>query len=73
MSKREAAIYGTIEEISTAEEFNSSYIDRLLRMTLLAPDSVEAILDGRQLGEMTLARLMKPLPVVWHEQRLRFL
>jgi hypothetical protein len=39
----------------------------LLRTTLLAPEIVEAILDGRQPAEMTLAMLMKPFPVGWCE------
>ena len=43
----ETGVYGTIEEIAAAEKINSSYVSRLLRMTLLAPDIVESILDGR--------------------------
>ncbi len=50
---------------STAEKINSSYVSRLLRMTLLAPDIVESILDRRQPTEMTLAGLMEPFAVVW--------
>ena len=64
----ETGVYGTIEEIAAAEKINSSYVSRLLRMTLLAPDIVEAILDGRQPTEMTLAGLMAPFAVVWGEQ-----
>ena len=64
----ETGVYGTIEEIAAAEKINSSYVSRLLRMTLLAPSIVEAILDGRQPTEVTLAVLMEPLPVVWEEQ-----
>ena len=64
----ETGVYGTIEEIAAAEKINSSYVSRLLRMTLLAPDIVEAILDGRQPAEMTLAVLMRPVPVGWEEQ-----
>ena len=64
----ETQAYGTIEEIAAAEKINSSYVSRLLRMTLLAPDIVEAILDGRQPTEMTLAGLMAPFAVVWGEQ-----
>ena len=64
----ETGVYGTIEEIAAAEKINSSYVSRLLRMTLLAPDIVEAILDGRQPAEMTLAGLMEPFPVWWTEQ-----
>ena len=61
----DSGVYGSIEEIAAMEKINSSYVGRLLRMTLLAPDIVEAILDGRQPVEMTLARLMRPVPVVW--------
>ena len=64
----ETGVYGTIEEIAAAEKINSSYVSRLLRMTLLAPDIVEAILDGRQPTEMTLAGLMAPFAVGWGEQ-----
>jgi hypothetical protein len=41
----------------------------VLRLTLLAPDIVEAILGGRQPAEMTLVRLMRPFAVGWREQR----
>ncbi len=47
---------------------NSSYVSRLLRVTLLAPNIVEAILDGRQPADMTLALLMQPFVVLWAEQ-----
>ena len=64
----ETQAYGTIEEIAAAEKINSSYVSRLLRMTLLAPYIVEAILDGRQPTKVTLAVLMRPFPVAWEEQ-----
>ena len=57
-------------EIEAAERINASYIGRVLQLTLLAPDIVEAILDGRQPTEMTLAVLMQPFPVGWATQRL---
>jgi hypothetical protein len=59
----------TINELAAAEKINSSYVSRVLRLTLLAPDIVEAILDGRQPEEMTLPGLLKPLPVAWEMQR----
>ena len=64
----ETGVYGTIEEIAATEKINSSYVSRLLRMTLLAPYIVEAILDGRQPTKVTLAVLMRPFPVAWKEQ-----
>ena len=68
----ETGVYGTIEEIAAAEKINSSYVSRLLQLTLLAPDIVEAILEGRQPTVMTLAALMKPLPLEWDRQLLQF-
>jgi 1-acyl-sn-glycerol-3-phosphate acyltransferase len=64
----ETGVYGTVEEIAAAELINPSYVSRVLRLTLLAPEIVEAVLDGRQPAEMTLAVLMKPFPVGWREQ-----
>ncbi len=68
----EAGGYRTIDELAAAEKINSSYVSRLLRLTLLAPDIVEAILDGRQPSDMTLALLMQPFGVLWAEQSQGF-
>lgn len=66
--------YATIREIANAEKINESYVGRVLRMTLLAPEVVEAILGGRQSAHLQLETLMKRFPVDWTEQRsLRFL
>jgi hypothetical protein len=64
----ETGAYGTVEEIAAAEKINASYVSRVLRLTLLAPDIVEAILDGRQPADLTLAVLMRPFAVGWGEQ-----
>ncbi len=64
----ETGRYGTINELAAAEKINSSYVSRLLRLTLLAPDIVEAILDGGQPEGMTLPALMDPFPVEWARQ-----
>jgi hypothetical protein len=69
----ETGVYGTIEEIAAAEKINASYVGRLLRLTLLAPDIVEAILDGRHPTDMTLAALMGPFSASWAEQLSPFL
>jgi hypothetical protein len=61
--------HATIREIANAEKINESYVGRVLRLTLLAPDIVEAILGGRQPAAMTLAVLMKPFSVGWAEQQ----
>jgi hypothetical protein len=65
----ETGVCGTIAEIATAERINPTYVGRILRLTLLAPDVVEAILDGRQPATLQLADLLRPLPVEWTRQR----
>ena len=65
----ENGTHATIKEIAAAEKINESYVGRVLRLTLLAPDIVEAILSGRQPADMTLAVLMRPFAVKWTEQR----
>jgi hypothetical protein len=64
----ETGRFSTINELAAAEKINSSYVSRVLRLTLLAPDIVEAILDGRQPEGVTLPGLMGPFPVEWHDQ-----
>jgi len=59
----------TIDELAAAEKINESYVSRVPRLTPLAPDIVEATLDGRQAPEMTLPVLMGPFQVEWREQR----
>lgn len=60
--------YATIREIANAEKINESYVGRVLRMTLVAPDLVEAILDGRQWPALQLCNLLKPFPTEWQAQ-----
>jgi hypothetical protein len=55
----ENGTYATIAEIAAAEKINESYVGRVLRLTLLAPNSVEAILNGRQPTRLQLDTLMK--------------
>ena len=65
----ENGTYGTTKEIARAEAINESYVARLLRLTLLAPDLIETIVQGRQSTQITLATLMRTFPIAWAEQR----
>jgi hypothetical protein len=65
----ETGIHATIEEIAQDENINSSYVARVLRLALLAPDTIEAILDGRQPTDLTLGHLLRPFPVEWRSQQ----
>ena len=60
----------SVRETRTTPE---SYVGRVLRLTLLAPDIVEAILGGRQPARLQLDGLMKRFPVGWREQQTMFL
>jgi hypothetical protein len=64
----ESGEYGSLTELAQAEKINRSYLGRVLRLTLLAPDVVEAIFDGRQEKEVTLPALMEPFPIKWDGQ-----
>ena len=64
----ETGDFSTIGDIAKAEKINSSYVSRVLRMTLLAPEIVEAILAGRQPEGLTMAKAMQPFPVEWIKQ-----
>ena len=64
----ETGHFATIEEIAEAENINPSYVSRVLRMTLLAPEIVETILAGTQPAGLTRAKVMKPFPMDWQRQ-----
>lgn len=64
--------YATIREIAATEKINESYVGRVLRLTLLAPDIVEAILSGRQPVDLQLDDLLRKFPVEWLAQRETF-
>jgi hypothetical protein len=61
--------YRSAVEIAEAEGITRSFVNRLLRLTLLAPDIVEAILDGRQPKGMQLEELISAMPSGWEAQR----
>ena len=58
-----------IQDVADAENINPSYVSRLLRMTLLAPAIVEAILAGSHPTGLTRAKVMKPFSMEWTNQR----
>jgi hypothetical protein len=61
--------YATIAEIATAEKINETYVGRVIRLALLAPDIVEAILAGRQPASLQLDKLLQGFPAGWQAQR----
>jgi hypothetical protein len=63
-------VYATVSEVGDAENISKSYVSRILRLALLAPDIIEAILAGRADQSLMLERLERPLAMSWEEQRL---
>jgi hypothetical protein len=61
--------YASISEMAAAERIERGYLGTLLRLTLLAPNLIEALLDGRQPEGVTLPRLLEPFPLNWSEQQ----
>ena len=61
--------YASISEMAAAERIDRGYLGRVLQLTLLAPDIVESILEGRQPAELGLPALMGPFPLDWDTQR----
>jgi hypothetical protein len=59
----------SLTELAEEEKITPSYLTRIYRLTLLAPDIVEMILDGRQPRTLQLADLMDNIPMEWERQR----
>ena len=64
--------YRSVSELAEAGDLTRSFVNRLLRLTLLAPNIVEAILDGRQPKGLQLEDVTRAMPITWDEQRQRF-
>jgi hypothetical protein len=62
-------VYASVSEVGGAENISKSYVSRILRLALLAPDMVDAIVAGRADQLLVLERLERPLPMSWDDQR----
>jgi len=65
-------VYASVSDIGDAENISKSYVSRILRLALLAPDIVDAILAGGASQGMILGNLERPLPASWEDQRTLF-
>jgi hypothetical protein len=66
----DTGVHATIEELAKSKGIAKTYVSQVLRLTLLAPEIVEAILDGRQPAEMQLDDLLAGFPLEWKGQHL---
>jgi hypothetical protein len=64
----ENGTYATITEIAETEKINETYVGRILRLTLLAPHTIEMVVSGRNPLGLGLANLTQPFPVAWNQQ-----
>lgn len=64
----ESGAFTTIAELAEQESIPSTYLARLLRLTLLAPELIEAIIDGHHPRAIRFPTVMKPFPSAWKEQ-----
>jgi hypothetical protein len=65
----DVGVYTSVSEIGDAEDISKGYVSRILRLALLAPHMIEAIVAGTADQSMVLERLERPLPASWAEQR----
>nr|WP_246399588.1 hypothetical protein [Amaricoccus macauensis] len=65
----ESGEFATIAELAEREGIAAPYLTRTMRLTQLAPDLVESILDGSQPSGLKLEALRSTLPMAWSEQR----
>ena len=68
----ESGQYDSITQLADAEAVDRGNLSRMLMLTLLAPDIVDAILDGRQPEAVTISTLKKAFPLEWDRQRAHF-
>ena len=64
----ESGRHATVRDLAKAEAINESYLGRVLRLTLLSPSIIEAILEGLQPANLELDGLFKQFPVAWDQQ-----
>lgn len=68
----ESGQFVTVTELAEHENLALTYVTRVLRLSLLAPELVEMVVNGRQPPEMTLAAVLRPFPVDWEGQSKAF-
>lgn len=62
----------SVAELARSLNVDNSYVVRTLKLTTLAPDIVEAILNGEEPDGLSLSKLVLSFPVDWEEQRTHF-
>ena len=62
----------SISELARKFDVDPSYVSRILRLTLLGPDIVELIIEGKEPSGLSLSKITMPFPLNWEEQKYRY-
>ena len=62
----------SISDLARTLDVDNSYVVRILKLTTLAPDIIEAILHGEEPSGLSLAQLIRTFPMDWERQRALF-
>ena len=62
--------YAGTDEMARQFGFSDPHVRRLLRFAYLAPDIIEAIVEGRQPRSLTVKLLLRGIPSAWSDQRI---
>ncbi len=62
-------VYASPKELAEKENIEVTHVYRLIRLTMLAPDIIEAVLDGTQPRTLTMQNIVRGFPISWKEQR----
>jgi hypothetical protein len=69
----DTGVYTSVSEIGETENISKSYISRILRLALVAPEIIDAIVAASTDQTLRLEKLERPLPASWMEQRVHIL
>ena len=68
----ESGQFRSVADLARSLDVDNSYAVRILKLTTLARDIIEAILNGEEPSGLSLARLIRTFPMDWEQQRARF-
>ena len=68
----ESGKFHSITDLARSLDVDNSYVVRILKLTTLAPDIIEAILNGKEPSGLSLAQLTRTFPMDWDQQRALF-
>jgi len=71
-SMLDEGVHATIEDLANSKGIGKTYVSQVLRLTLLAPEIIEAIIDGRQSAVLRLVDLLDGFPREWEAQQTHF-